>query len=169
MKPLNIPLLVLILVLGAGFGAQMMETLASRGHSLPIAGWLSTVVLLVMIGVLLAYGIPLRRYMLESEDRRTHPSLAPRRHQIDLPTAFRTVLLARACSYTGAVVGGIFGGQALFLLITGTGSPLGATLPTGAAALTGIALGVLGVIVERWGKLPPEGGDGAEESAGAGH
>lgn len=168
MKPLNVPVLLLILVVGAGFGAQMLETLASRGHSLPIAGWLTTAVLLVLVGVLLAYGIPLRRYMMECEERREHPSLAPRRHQIDLPTAFRTVLLARACAYTGTVVGGIFAGQALFLLLTGTGDPLAAVLPTGAAAVAGVALGVLGVLVERWGKLPPEDGDGSAEGAEAG-
>ncbi|MDN5685297.1 MAG: DUF3180 domain-containing protein [Brachybacterium sp.] len=169
MKPLNIPLLALIVVVGAGFGAQMLETLAARGHSLPIAGWLTTVVLLVLVGVLLAYGLPLRRYMLESEERRLQPSLAPRRYQIDLPTAFRTVLLARACAYTGAVVGGIFTGQVLFLLLTGTGDLLGATLPTGSAAISGIVLGVLGVLVERWGRLPPEDGESPTESAGVGH
>ncbi len=168
MKPLNVPILLLILVVGAGFGAQMLEMLASRGHSLPIAGWLTTVVLLVLSGVLLMHGIPLRRYMLESAERKDHPSFAPRRHQIDLPTAYRTVLLARACAYTGAVVGGIFTGQALFLLLTGTGDPLSGILPTAAAALAGIALGVLGVIVERWGQLPPEDGDGSAESAGVG-
>ncbi|AXK44818.1 DUF3180 domain-containing protein [Brachybacterium saurashtrense] len=168
MKPLNIPVLLLILLLGAGFGAQMLEAMAARGHSLPIAGWLTTAVLLVLSAVLLAYGIPLRRYMLESAERRERPSFAPRRHQIDLPTAYRTVLLARACAYTGAVVGGIFTGQALFLLLTGTGDPLRAILPTGAAAAAGITLGVLGVMVERWGQLPPEDGDGEAEGAGAG-
>ncbi|MFC7373675.1 DUF3180 domain-containing protein [Brachybacterium sp. GCM10030267] len=168
MRPLNIPVLVLIFVVGAGFGAQMLETLASRGHSLPIAGWLTTLVLVALSTVLLVYGIPLRRYMLESEERRLHPTLAPRRFQIDLPTAFRTVLLARACAYTGAVVGGIFTGQALFLIITGTGDPLAAILPTAAAAVAGIVLGVLGVIVERWGQLPPEDGDSAA-GAEAGH
>jgi hypothetical protein len=166
-KPLNIPVLVLILVIGAGFGAQMLEALASRGHSLPIAGWLTTVVLLALSGVLLAYGLPMRRYLLESAERRERPSFAPRRHQIDLPTAYRSVLLARACAYTGAVVGGIFTGQALFLLLTGTGDPLAAVLPTAAAAVSGIVLGVLGVIVERWGKLPPED-DGSAEGAEAG-
>lgn len=168
MKPLNVPVLVLILVVGAGFGAQMLETLASRGHSLPIAGWLTTVVLLVLSTVLLIVGLPLRRYMLESAERREHPSFAPRRHQIDLPTAYRIVLLARACAYTGAVVGGIFVGQALFLLLTGTGDPLRGILPTAAAALAGILLGVLGVIVEHWGQLPPEDGERAAEGAGAG-
>ncbi|HEX7351203.1 DUF3180 domain-containing protein, partial [Brachybacterium sp.] len=116
----------------------------------------------------LMHGVPLRRYMLESAERKEHPSFAPRRHQIDLPTAYRTVLLARACAYTGAVVGGIFVGQALFLLLTGTGDPLSGILPTAAAALAGIVLGVLGVIVERWGQLPPEDGDGSAESAGVG-
>ncbi|HLQ81842.1 MAG TPA: DUF3180 domain-containing protein [Brachybacterium sp.] len=168
MRPLNVPALVLILVIGAGFGVQMLETFASRGHSLPLAGWLTTVVLLVLSAVLLTFGLPLRRYMLESEERRERPSLAPRRHQIDLPTAYRTVLLARACAYTGAVVGGIFTGQALFLILSGTGDPWRGILPTAAAAVAGIVLGVLGVVVERWGKLPPEDGEGTAEGAGAG-
>ena len=55
----------------------------------------------------------------------------------------------------------------LFLLLTGTGDPLGAVLPTAAAAVSGIVLGVLGVVVERWGKLPPDG-DGPAEGAEAG-
>ncbi|MEE1619122.1 DUF3180 domain-containing protein [Brachybacterium sp. J153] len=168
MKPLSIPALVLITVVGAGLGAQMMETLATRGHSLPIAGWLTTLVELVLCAVLLAYGLPMRRYLAESEERRLHPSLTRRRHQIDLPTAYRTVLLARACAYTGAVVGGLFSGQALFLTITGTGDPLSGILPTAAAALAGLALGVLGVVVERWGTLPPEDGEQGAEGAGAG-
>lgn len=168
MKPLNVPVLLLILVVGAGFGAQMLETLSARGHSLPIAGWLTTVVLLVLAAVLLVHGLPLRRYMLESAERREHPSFAPRRHQIDLPTAYRTVLLARACAYTGAVVGGIFAGQALFLLLSGTGDPWRGILPTAAAALAGIVLAVLGVVVERWGQLPPDDGEGSPEGAGAG-
>lgn len=168
MKPLNIPVLAVIAVLAAAFGAQMMDALASRGHSLPVTGWLTAGVLAILGAVLLAYGLPLRRYMAESEERSLHPSLAPRRHHVDMPTAFRTVLLARACAYTGALVGGIFAGQALFLVLSGTGDPVGAVLPTLAAAVAGIALGVLGVLVERWGKLPPEDGDGSAEGAGAG-
>lgn len=164
---LSLPVLVLILVVGIAFGAQMLETIATRGHSLPISGWLTTVVLLVLCGVLLYFGIPLRRYMLESEEREQHPTSAPRRFEIDLPTAYRTVLLARACAYTGAVVGGIFTGQLLYLLITGIGDPLGAVLPTAAAAVAGIVLGVLGVIVERWGQLPPQDGEQSTEGAEA--
>ncbi len=170
MKPLSIPLLVVITVLSAVFGAMMMDTLATRGFSLPVTGWLTAIILAALGGVLLRFGIPLRRYMLECEERKEHPTLAPRRHHLDLPTAFRTVLLARACAYTGAVVGGLFTGQALYFLLTGVGDVVQAMLPTGVAAIAGIALGVLGVIVERWGKLPPQDGDGdasVQEGAGA--
>src|SRR5699024_3042040 len=76
MRPLNIPVLVLICVVGAGFGAQMLQALAARGHSLPISGWLTTLVLLALSGVLLYFGVPLRRYMSESEERERHPTVA---------------------------------------------------------------------------------------------
>lgn len=168
MKPLSIPVLVLIWVLGAGLGAQVLEALAARGHSLPVTGWLTALVEAALIAVLLVNGLPLRRYMLESAQRAEQPTLAPRRHDLDMPTAFRTVLLARACAYTGAVMGGLFTGQAAYLLIGGTGDLAGAVLPTGAAALAGTVLGVLGVVVERWGTLPPEDGEGSPESAQAG-
>lgn len=164
MKPLSIPLLVLIWLIGTGLGAQVLDVMAARGRSVPVTGWLTTVVELALIGVLLVHGLPLRRYMAESRDRDEHPTVAPRRHQIDLPTAYRTVLIARACAYTGAIVGGLFSGQALFLLVTGTGDLWSAVVPSTAAALAGTALGVLGVVVERWGTLPPQDGEGGERA-----
>lgn len=169
MKPLNIPVLVLVAVISAGLGAQLLALIASRGLVLPLGGWLTSLVLLAMIGVLLARGIPLRRYMLESAERERTPTLAPRRHQIDMPTAFRTVLLARACACTGAVVGGIFSGQTLYLIGSGIGDLVTGVLPTAGAAICGVALGVLGVVVEHWGTLPPQDGQGepGHEEAGA--
>lgn len=162
MKPLSVPVLLLIGVLAAGLGAVMNDAMASRGMTLPVTGWLTALVLLVLAGVLLAQGLPLRRWMLENEERREHPTMAPRRHQVDLPTAYRTVLLARASAYTGTIVGGFFTGDALYLVLTGTGDLVTAVLPTAAAAVAGIVLAVLGVLVESWGKLPPEDPQGAQ-------
>ena len=67
-------------------------------------------------------------------------------------------------AYTGAIVGGLFSGQALFLLVTGTGDLWSAVVPSTAAALAGTALGVLGVVVERWDTLPPQDGEGGERA-----
>lgn len=161
MRPTSIPTLVILLLLSAGVGAVASQLVASRGGTIPVAGLLTGIVLLALAGVLLTLGLPLRRYLAESEQRRREPTLAPRRYQIDLPTAYRTVLLARSAAYTGAIVGGLFTGQALYLLAGGRGDLIQAVLPTVVAALGGIVLGIVGVIVERWGRLPPEDSDGA--------
>lgn len=161
------PLLVLIAALAVGFGSVISDFIASQGHTIPITGWLTGLLMLALSGVLLALGLPVRRYMKESQERHEQQTFAPRKHQIDLPTAYRTIVFARACAYTGAIIGGAYGGVALFLETSGTGSFAGATLPTLFAAVTGIVLGVLGVIVERWGKLPPEEGEARRESSTA--
>jgi hypothetical protein len=164
MKQTSVPVLVLIAVLAAVFGGVFCDFLAGQGMAVPVAGWLTGLVLLALSAVLLVLGIPVRRYMKESEERRDHPTTAPRRRDLDMPTAYRTVLFARACAWTGALVGGFFAGQEAFLVVTGTSSLAGAQAPTIFAAVSGILLGVLGVVVEHWGKLPPTDGKDADEA-----
>lgn len=167
MRPLSIPMLVVVLAAATGFGVTLAELIASRGATLPITGWLTGVLELALAGALLVLGLPLRRYMKESEERARSGTLAPRRHQLDMITAYRTVTLARASAYTGSVVGGIHLGIALQLAVSGTGTVAGAMLPTLFAALAGVLLAVLGVIVEHWGQLPPEDGEPTGESSPA--
>lgn len=160
MRPLSAATLLVLGLLATVFGAVLANFVIGRGAVLPVTGWVTGLLLLALGAVLLVCGPPLRRYTKESEQRRENPSSAPRRHSIDMLTAFRTIVFARACAYTGAIVGGIQLGQLVFLASSGTGTLVGALLPTGFGALCGIALAVLGVIVERWGTLPPEDGDG---------
>lgn len=164
MRPLSIPTLLLLALIATGFGTSLAAFLASRGGTVPITGPFTGLVMLVLAAVLLVLGLPLRRYMRESEQRRIQPTVAPRRHQLDLPTAFRTVVLARACAYTGTLVAGIFAGQALHLLASGTGSLWGAVAPTAFGAACAAILAVLGAVVERWGTLPPQDGESPGES-----
>ncbi|MDO5661877.1 MAG: DUF3180 domain-containing protein [Brachybacterium sp.] len=159
MRPLGVPSLLLLMMLAAVLGSAGSQVFAARGSAVPLAGWLSGLVLLALAGVLLAVGLPLRRYMAESEQRRLEPTTAPRRHHIDMLTAYRTVLFARASALTGFLIAGLFGGQALFLVMSRTGVAAG-LLPTLFAAATALALGILGLVVERWGTLPPQ--DGAD-------
>ena len=167
MKPVGILPLAVIGILSIGFGVTLSELVASRGAVVPLAGWLSGVVLLLLAAVLLTLGLPLRRYLKECEERQQHPSLAPRRHHIDLPTAYRTIQLARAAAYTGTLCGGMFLGQTAYLLGSGTGDLLSAIVPTAFAGLSGVVLAVIGVIVERWGTLPPHEGEGEGEASRA--
>lgn len=166
MRPLSIPMLAVVLLVSGVIGAALSAAVASSGAAVPVAGWLSGIVLLALAGVLLALGLPMRRYLRESEERRLTPTLAPRRHQLDLPTAYRTILLARSAAITGAIVAGLFAGQALHLAGPGGGDLVRAILPTAFAALGGLVVGIVGIIVERWGTLPPEDGGGAADTEG---
>ncbi|MFC0674083.1 DUF3180 domain-containing protein [Brachybacterium hainanense] len=167
MKPLSIPLLVVVLAAATGFGTTLAQLIASRGGVVPITGWLTGLLLLALTAVLIVVGLPLRRYLKESEERSASGSFAPRRHQLDMITAYRVVTFARACAYTGVLVGGAHLGIALHLGPSGIGSMAGAVLPTLFAGVCGIVLAVAGVVVERWGKLPPEEGDPSAESSPA--
>lgn len=161
MRPLSAPLLLLLGSLAAGFGAVLADSYAARGEVVPVSGWVTGAVLLALTGALLVMGIPLKRYMRESRERAEHPTLAPWHHSMDMIQAFRTIVFARASACTGAIVGGIFAGIAVFFIVSGTGTLLGSIVPTAFAALAGLALAVCGAIVERWGQLPPEDGPGA--------
>lgn len=167
MRPTSIPLLIVAWLVAAILAGGFVHLIASRGGQVPVAGYLTGPLLLAVAAIVLAWGIPLRRYMRESEERRLRPTLAPRRTQLDMTTAFRIVMLARAAVWTGALASGFFGGDTVYLVFHG-GSLLSAVIPTGFATLCAIVLAVVGIIVERWGTLPPQSGTGPLEGAAEG-
>ncbi|CAM4040629.1 DUF3180 domain-containing protein [Helcobacillus massiliensis] len=152
-----------LLLIAAALGLGLGHLLGSAGQPLPLPGWMSGLTMLALAGVLLTFALRVRRYMVECEERRREHTAAPRRHELDMVTAFRTLLFARAAIITGSLVAGFFGGELVFLLINGTGTLTGALLPTGFAALSAAVLAIVGFIAERWGKLPPEEGDAETE------
>lgn len=152
----------------AGHGLSL--AFASRGAPVPVAGVMPGIVFLLLSAVILALGLRVKRYLDESRERaQTHP-LTPRKHHIDMVTAYRIVLAARAAAYTGAIGAGFYAGMCAFLATSGGGTLSGAILPLGFDALSALILAVIGLIVERWGTLPPHdsGSVGrAGESAGS--
>ncbi len=165
MRPTSILILTAAAVLAGACGLLLGTLLTSYGQPLPLPGWLPGVMLLLLTAGLLYWGLMLRRYLEESEERAEKQITAPRRYDLDMTTAFRIVILARAASWTGSLVAGFFGGELLFLILNGSGTLIGAIAPTAFSTLTALALCVAGVVVERWGMLPPPGGD--EEAAQA--
>ncbi|MGQ4569323.1 DUF3180 family protein [Dermabacteraceae bacterium P9123] len=154
-------LLLALFLCAVCFSNGVSALLTSFGVALPFPGYLSSVVLFAVAGVLLYLGLKLKWYMQECEERREKPTSAPRKHEIDMTTAAKTVAFATACALAGALAGGVFSGEVLFLLVSAEVSFTGALLPTLLAAISGIVLSGIGYLVEGWGEVPPEPGGNA--------
>ncbi|MCC2336511.1 DUF3180 domain-containing protein [Cellulomonas wangsupingiae] len=141
-----------LVLLAAGVTAVtwwVMRMVVGRGAAIPPdVPRLVVAVELVIAGVVLAMGWAVRQYQ-----RGKHPTLDPVR-------AARTAVLAKASCYTGALLTGWYGGQALSLLTDADvpGNPARATA-AGIAVLGAVALAVVGLVVEHWCRIPPPDAD----------
>jgi hypothetical protein len=139
----------------------VLSVVESRGGTLlpvPVVAWLVELVIAGVVGVL---GWQVRQYA------------RGKRPQTDVLVAARTVVLATASAYTGAVLVGWYGAQVL-LTIGDLEYALRREVATtaGVAALAAVVLAVVGVVAERWCEVPPpddddEGGAGASAASGS--
>ena len=134
------------------FGAR---ALVHHGGQVPEVGWLVLVVELLIAAVVFALGWTVRQYQ------------HGRRPDLDPVRAARTAMLAKAACYTGALLLGWYGGQGLFLVsdlvVPGNGWR---AVAAGLAAVGALALAVVGLVVERFCRIPPPP-DGAELGSSA--
>lgn len=148
-----------LLALAAGVAAVTwiaLDALSDRGTSAPSVPWLVAAVEVVIAGVVLSMGWAVRQFL-----RGKRPGLDPIR-------AARTAVLAKASCYTGALLAGWYGGQALSL-VTDLSVPGNGGRAAAAAVATGgaVVLAVVGLVVERFCRVPPpeEGAVRREEAA----
>ena len=140
------PRTLVLLALGvAAVTWWVMRMLVGRGSATPPdVPWLVVAVELVIGAVVLSMGWAVRQYQ-----RGERPTLDPVR-------AARTAVLAKASCYTGALLTGWYGGQALSLLtdadVPGNGVRAAAA---GVAVVGAVALTVAGLVVEHWCRIPP--------------
>ncbi|UBH24861.1 DUF3180 domain-containing protein [Micrococcus porci] len=128
-------------------------TAPSLGLAAPVMH-LAALVTVVAVGVLcLVLGWRVRR----DRDR-------PLAQRMDPLAAARTLVLGQASGLTGAGLAGWHAGVGLEVA-SRAGIEAPAVLTAGLLALGGAALLTVGVVVERWCRIPPEG-DGAEPGAG---
>ncbi len=137
--------LVLLAVAVTAVTWWAMRMTVGRGAATPPdVPWLVVAVELVIAGVVLSMGWAVRQYQ-----RGKRPLLDPVR-------AARTAVLAKASCYTGALLTGWYGGQALSLLadadVPGSTTRAGAA---GVAVVGAVALAVVGLVVEHWCRIPP--------------
>jgi uncharacterized membrane protein YgcG len=94
-----------------------------------------------------AAGLPVRRWMTGRRD-------AP----LDPLVAARTVVLAKAAAYGGALLAGWYAAQALVIVPDLVGVPRTRFLLATGAAAAAIAVCAAGFVVQRWCRVPPDDG-----------
>jgi len=129
---------------------------AASGHELPALPWTAPAVMLLLAGLVIVLGWPVRRWTQGERDR-----------PLDPLRAARTVVLAKASQYAGALLSGWYAAQGLTLLPTVDVDVRRALLVrAGVSLLSAVAMWVVGWLVERWCRIdlsdddepPPRGG-----------
>ncbi|HEY1158559.1 MULTISPECIES: DUF3180 domain-containing protein [Micrococcaceae] len=155
MKPINpLRLLLIGVILAiAGWSATVVTSRYSIATPVLPATALATMGVIVIITLIL--GIRILRW------RNSHkPNSTAKKTQLDPLLAARTLVLAQACAYAGTVLLGWHVGIFLDQLrIWSMRSDQGITWLALAMAGGGLVMIVVGLIVERFCKIPPEDGD----------
>jgi hypothetical protein len=128
-----------------GVLAELLTTWLDRdGPGMPHVPWLVVAVELVLAVIVFSMGWAVRQYL-----RGKHPTLDPIR-------AARTAVLAKAACYTGALLTGWYGGQAVaHLLDRGVPDAIGRAGSAAIAAGGAVVLAVVGLVVEWFCRIPP--------------
>jgi hypothetical protein len=154
MKPINPLRLMLIgLVLAvAGWAATAITNRFSMATPVLPATALATMA--VIVAITLVLGIRVLRWRNSNRDS------SKKKTALDPILAARTLVLAQACAYAGTVLLGWHTGIFLDQLrVWSLRSDQGITLLALAMAGGGLAMIVVGLLVERFCKIPPEDGE----------
>ncbi|HWU45903.1 MAG TPA: DUF3180 domain-containing protein [Humibacter sp.] len=144
MKRTHATSLMAIGVLGLAVGFLLETALVGTGSPLLIPP-LALPVTLIAIGVIVVLlALPVRRAV--HADVKTH---------IDPFRAMRVAVLAKACSLTGSLLGGVGVGMLIYVLTRSVLPGSASVWLTAAVAFGGIALMIGGLIAEFFCTLPP--------------
>jgi hypothetical protein len=93
-----------------------------------------------------------------------------RRPELDVLLAARTVVLASASAYTGALLFGWYAAQVLVVVTAGDLDIAGrrdVAVTAGISAVAAVVLAVVGLLAERWCEVPPPEDDDDPGGPGA--
>lgn len=143
MTPTRQRTLLLIAVAVAVVGWALLSAWSASGRELPAAPWTAPAVVVLLAGAVLWLGLPVRRW-----------TRGDRAHPLDPLRAARTVVLAKAAQYSGALLAGWYAAQVLALLPTLDVGPRRALFVRAAVSLlSAVGLWVVGWLVERWCRI----------------
>lgn len=146
-----------VAALATAVAAAVLRIVESRGGTLlpvPVLAW---VVILLIAAVVGGLGWNVRQYT------------AGKRPELDMLMAARTVVLATASAYTGALLTGWYAAQVLVVAgDIGLAARREVAVTAGIAAVAAAALAVVGLLVERWCEIEPPDDDEGGASAASG-
>ena len=144
------------LAVGAGAVVWMVSMLAERAGISPVhVPWTVAAVCIVVGIVTLWMAWSVRQYV------------AGKRPGLDPLRAARTVVLAQASAYTGAMLGGAFAGYAVSIASDWSHQPRReAAIAAAIAAVGALVLLACGVVAERWCRIDPPSSDTATAPGG---
>jgi hypothetical protein len=140
-RPVAVILLGLAATAVTWLGLDVWGGLGRREPPLP---WTTAVFIAALAGGVIAAGLPVRRWV---SGRRTRP--------LNPLVATRTVVLAKAAAYGGALLAGWYGGQGLVLLPGLVEIRRTRLVIAVVCAVTAILLAGCGLLVQRWCRVPP--------------
>lgn len=150
MTPARVRTALLAAVVVAVVGWAVLRAWTGGGGTyLPLPWTVVAGTVLLAAGVLGA-GWPVRRWTSGRRDRPLDPLVAA-----------RTVALAIAAAYGGAVLAGWYAAQGLVILPDVVGARRTRLVLAVAATLAAVGVSVAGFVVQRWCRLPPDDETGA--------
>ncbi|MEU6079950.1 DUF3180 domain-containing protein [Streptomyces sp. NPDC047108] len=140
-------------------GARLWDTFATLPR-VPVA---APIVLAVIAAVLAATALALRGRLKAQRERR------PGAKGVDPLVAARAVVFGQASALVASLVAGVYGGTFLFLLLDGLdeGPRRDQAIYAGLSVVTGIAVVVAALFLERVCKLPEDEDDDKPQGAAA--
>jgi hypothetical protein len=147
------PLVVFLLgLVASAVGWLGLDLWDSRGGMAPPLPWTAALGTLVLGAGVVAAGLPVRRWVSGRRERGLDPLMAA-----------RTVVLAKAAAYGGAVLTGWYAAQGLIVLPDLVGDRRTRFIVAGICTATAIALAVAGLVVQRWCRIPPSDDDDGDK------
>lgn len=126
----------------------------SGGNPLPLS-WSAVVGTVALVAVVIAAGLPVRRWVHGRRDRALDPLVAA-----------RTAVLAKASAYGGAALIGWYLSQGLLLLPDLVGERRERFIVALVASAAAAGVSVAGFVVQQWCRIPPDD-DGTPGPPGA--
>ena len=146
--------LLVVAALSLAVASGGLRLAEGRGATLLPVPALASAVLLLIAALVMSLGWTVRQYT-----KGKRPGLDPL-------LAARTVVLATASTYTGALLSGWYGGQVLIVLRDlAFPARRAVAVSAGAALVCAVLLAVAGLVVERWCEVRPGDPDDPSGSA----